>query len=67
MGATNRHNNQQAKHLESCRRSGKMAMLTLCGACDEAVVGVIMQKQNRYAIECKYCGYSAVAPYQQAK
>jgi hypothetical protein len=67
MDARKRHNNQQAKHADSCRRSGRMAIVTLCGACDKPVVGVVLQKQNRYAIECKSCGYSAIAQYRQAE
>ena len=67
MDSKKRRSNLQVKHAGSCRRSGKMAMLTLCGACNEPVVGVIMQKKDRYAIECKCCGYSAVAAYQPAK
>lgn len=65
MGASNRHNKQQAKHAASCRRVGRMALLTRCGACGKPVVGVVMQNRDRYCIECKNCGYSATSAYQQ--
>jgi transcription elongation factor Elf1 len=67
MDSKNRRSNLQAKHIESCRRSGRMAIMTLCGACNETVVGVVLQKKNRYSIECKNCGYSAIAEYRNAE
>src|SRR4051812_26241851 len=59
MGSINRHNKQD-KYSGSCRRVGKMAVLTRCGACDRPVVGIVVRGQtNKYSIECKGCGYSA--------
>ena len=43
-----------------------MALLTRCGTCDQAVVGVIIGQTGRYSIECKQCGYSAVSRYCDA-
>jgi hypothetical protein len=67
MGARNRpHDTRQDQHAASCRRIGKMAVLTLCGACKQPVVGVIMRKLGLYCIECKTCGYSAVSHFTDA-
>ena len=63
--ASNRHNTKQDKHAAACRRSGKMAVLTLCGMCDKPVVGVVVGKRGRYAVECKRCGYSAMSRFEQ--
>jgi len=43
-----------------------MAVLTRCGVCDQAVVGVIIGKKGRYAIECKNCGYSASSHFSDS-
>lgn len=67
MGATNRNENKQDKYAASCRRSGKMAVLTRCGACDRSVIGVIMpESPGRYCMECKGCGYSATSRFSDA-
>ena len=64
MGSINRDNSKQDKHSASCRRSGKMAVLTRCGACGRSVVGVIMcEMPSQYCIECKCCGYSATSHF----
>ncbi len=65
MGASKRHDvNKQDKHAVLCRRSGKMAVLTQCGACDRSVIGVIVRDQpGKYCIECKCCGYSATSHF----
>jgi hypothetical protein len=65
MGAKN--HTRQDKYATSSRRSGKMAVLTRCGACDRSVVGVIMREQpGRYCMECKGCGYSATSRFSEA-
>jgi hypothetical protein len=64
MGSINRRNCKQDKFARACRRSGKMAVLTRCGACGRSVVGVIMREQTgKYCIECKGCGYSATSHF----
>jgi hypothetical protein len=66
MGATNRKDTRQDKYATSCRRSGKMAVLTRCGMCDRPVIGVIIGKRGCYCIECKGCGYSATSYFDDA-
>lgn len=66
MGASNPRNSAQDKLSGSCRRIGKMAVLTKCGVCDRSVVGVTVGKGGRYCIECKSCGYSATSHYKDA-
>ena len=61
MGAKNRKNSKQHQYAALCRRVGKMAVLTRCGGCDRPVVGVIVQKSERYSMECKSCGFSAIS------
>ena len=64
MGATNRKDTRQDKYSASCRRSGKMAVLARCGACDRSVIGVIMrEKPGQYCMECKGCGFSAASHF----
>lgn len=68
MGAKNRrHDTRQDKHAAACRRIGKMAVLTQCGACNRPVVGVTMSQQGRYCMECKNCGYSATSHFSDAE
>ena len=65
MGSINRHDGKQDKYAESCHRSGKMGVLTRCGACNRPVVGVVVREQpGKYCIECKTCGYSAMSHYK---
>ena len=67
MGATNRNETRQDKHATSCRRSGKMAVLTRCGECRRSVVGVIIREEpGQYCIECKGCGFSATSHFREA-
>lgn len=63
MGARNHKNSKQHKYAASCRRVGKMALLTRCGGCDRPVVGVVLQKSANYSMECKACGFSAVSRF----
>ena len=64
MGDAKSHDIKQDQHSTSCRRSGKMAVLTLCGSCNQPVVGVIMRTPRLYCIECKTCGYSAISHFR---
>ena len=42
-----------------------MAVMTRCGCCNRAVVGVtIPSGRGRYSIECKNCGYSATSHFR---
>lgn len=66
MGAKNRKNSKQHKYAASCRRVGKMGVLTRCGSCDRPAVGVIVQKRGRYSLECKACGFSANSYFSDA-
>jgi hypothetical protein len=52
--------NRQEKYATSCRRIGKMAVITRCGACHRPIIGVIVREHpGHYCIECKDCGFSA--------
>jgi hypothetical protein len=64
MGTTDRHDSMQDKYAASCRLSGRMLVLTLCGACNHPVAGVIVRdKPGQYCIECKGCGFSATSHF----
>ncbi len=68
MGAIDPHDHRQHNHASSCRRKGKMAVLTFCGCCNRPVVGVILRgKPGRYTIECKGCGFSATSHYKESR
>jgi len=66
MGAGNRKNSKQHKNAASCRRVGRMGVLTRCAGCDRPVLGVIVQQSERYSMECKACGFSAISYFGDA-
>lgn len=67
MGAIDPRDKRQDNYANSCRRSGRMAVVTCCGSCQQPVVGVTIRSgRGRYSMECKHCGYSATSHFHEA-
>lgn len=68
MGAIDPRDKRQDNYVNSCRRSGRMAVMTCCGSCQRPVVGVTIRGgHGRYSIECKHCGYSATSHFRDSQ
>ena len=50
---------------EHCFRIGETSVWSICFWCGSPHIGVTVRDQKgKYSMECKCCGYSAVADYE---